>query len=76
MALIKSTFWNQDVPKSTLVKEVCRMITMGDYQAAKRWIEENLVGEDWYEETIPPPSGRRGRRGVNCRIGPKGDDSP
>lgn len=66
--LIKDTFWNKDLAKSTLVKEVSRMITMGDYQSAKRWIEESLMEQPWYVEFIPPSEGR-GRKGVVCRIG-------
>ena len=68
-ALIKSMFWNQEIPKSSLLKEISRIITNGDYQSAKRWVEENLVGESWYEETTPKTVGKRGRRGVACRIG-------
>ena len=68
LMLIKDTFWMRDLPKSQLVKEVSRMITMGDYQSAKRWIIENLEGQSWYEEFEPEKSGR-GRKGVICRIG-------
>jgi len=71
VALIKSMYWNQDIPKSTLLKEIARIITNGDYQSAKRWVEENLVGEMWYEEHTPKVVGKRGRRGVSCRIGEK-----
>tara|TARA_B100000424_G_C22943246_1_gene501842 strand:- start:434 stop:1768 length:1335 start_codon:yes stop_codon:yes gene_type:complete len=66
--LIKDTFWMKDLPKSTLVKEVSRMVTSGDYTAAKRWIEENLIKRHWYKEYIPNSEGR-GRKGVTCRIG-------
>ncbi|MBT4406592.1 MAG: hypothetical protein HOC79_01820 [Euryarchaeota archaeon] len=66
--LIKETFWLRDLPKSTLVKEIARMITMGDYQSAKRWIEETLVEQTWYKEYKPPKEGR-GRKGMMCRIG-------
>ena len=69
MVLIKETFWNQDLAKSTLVKEVARMVTGGDYQTAKRWIEESLEGQSWYHEFKKSKSGERGRRGVICRIG-------
>ena len=69
MMLIKDTFWNQDLAKSTLVKEVARMVTGGDYQTAKRWIEESLQGHSWYHEFKKSKSGERGRRGVICRIG-------
>ena len=68
LELIKSTFWNRDLPKSTLVKEVTRMVTMGDYQNAKRWIEEHLVPQEWYHEFKALKEGR-GRKGVVCRIG-------
>lgn len=71
VALIKSMYWNQDIPKSTLLKEIARIITNGDYQSAKRWVEENLIGESWYEEHTPKVVGKRGRRGVACRIGEK-----
>ena len=67
--LIRSAFWNKDLPKSTLLKEVAKMITMGDYQSAKRWVEENLIGRGWYREFTPKGSGGRGRKGVCCRFG-------
>jgi len=68
LQLIKTTFWLRDLPKSTLVKEVSRMVTMGDYQTAKRWIEESLVPQEWYHEIKADKEGR-GRKGVVCRIG-------
>lgn len=67
LQLIKDTFWGQDISKSTLLKEVERMVT-NDYQAAKRWMEENLSGQSWYHEFIPRKEGR-GRKGIVCRIG-------
>lgn len=67
LTLIKDTFWGQDIPKSTLLKEVERIVT-NDYQAAKRWMEENLSGQPWYYEFIPKKEGR-GRKGIMCRIG-------
>lgn len=67
LQLIKDTFWQQDINKSQLLKEVERMIT-NDYQAAKRWMEENLMGQSWYFEYIPRKEGR-GRKGIVCRIG-------
>ena len=72
LQMMKDTFWMKDLPKSTLVKEVSRMVTMGDYQSAKRWIIENLVGQEWYSEHTPDTK-RRGRRGVVCRFGPPTD---
>ena len=69
MELIRSTFWLQDLPKSQVIKEVSRMVTMGDYQSAKRWITENLEGQAWYSEHEPNTS-RRGRKGILCRFGP------
>lgn len=68
LELIRSTFWMRDLAKSQLVKEVSRMITNGDYQTAKRWIIENLEGQDFYAEYEPEVT-RRGRKGVVCRIG-------
>ena len=68
LQLIKDTFWMRDLPKSTLVKEVTRMVTMGDYQNAKRWIEEQLKPQEWYHEFKAQKEGR-GRKGVVCRIG-------
>ena len=68
LELIRSTFWMRDLAKSQLVKEVSRMITSGDYQSAKRWIIENLEGQDFYDEYEPEVT-RRGRKGVVCRIG-------
>tara|TARA_R100001463_G_scaffold3941_6_gene15437 strand:+ start:306 stop:1610 length:1305 start_codon:yes stop_codon:yes gene_type:complete len=67
--LIRTTFWMKDLPKSELLKEISRMITMGDYQSAKRWVVENLEGQSWYCE-YEPETARRGRKGMLCRIGP------
>ena len=69
MQLIRSTFWMKDMPKSQLVKDVARMVTNGDYQSARRWIDESLVGQPWYSEFTPVKEGR-GRRGITCRFGP------
>jgi len=66
--LIKDAFWMQDITKSTLLKEIARIITRGDYTAAKRWIDDNLVNQPWYCEYTPKTKGR-GRKGVMCRIG-------
>ena len=68
LELIRSTFWMKDLPKSEVVKEVSRMVTNGDYQSAKRWIQENLEGQSWYAE-FEPESKRRGRKGMLCRFG-------
>ena len=68
LRLIKDTYWGQDLSKSNLLKEVSRMITQGDYQAAKRWVDENLDPQDWYMEYKPEKTGR-GRKGIICRIG-------
>ena len=67
LMLIKDTFWQQDISKSQLLKEVERMIT-NDYQAAKRWMESSLMGQSWYYEYVPKREGR-GRKGIVCRIG-------
>lgn len=72
--LIKEAFWMQDITKSTLLKEIARIITAGDYTAAKRWIDDNLVGQSWYCEYTPKSKGR-GRKGVMCRIGTLTDPS-
>tara|TARA_Y100000592_G_scaffold101149_1_gene186046 strand:+ start:4673 stop:5986 length:1314 start_codon:yes stop_codon:yes gene_type:complete len=66
--LIKTTFWDKDVPRSALVKDVARLICGNDYQAAKRWIEDNLHQQIWFTEFSPRREGR-GRRGVVCRFG-------
>jgi len=66
--LVKTTFWDKDVPRSTLVKDITRLITNNDYQAAKRWIDDNLKGQAWFSEFTPRKEGR-GRRGVICRFG-------
>lgn len=66
--LIRTTFWMKDLPKSQMIKEVARMVTMGDYQSARRWIEESLKDQPWYSEFTPDKEGR-GRKGVVCRIG-------
>lgn len=68
LALIKTSLWGKDVPKSSLIKEVARMVCNGDYQQSKRWIEDNLVHQSWYEEIVPAKSGR-GRKGIICCIG-------
>lgn len=68
LALIKASLWGKDIPKSSLIKEVARMVCGGDYQQSKRWIEDNLSHQSWYEEYIPQKDGR-GRRGVICCIG-------
>ena len=66
--LIKEAFWNTEITRSALLKEISRMITMGDYQAAKRWVETNLGGQDWYNE-MRPITKRVGRRGIVAYIG-------
>jgi len=75
MLLIKTTFWNTQMSRSNLVKEVARMITFGDYQSAKRWIQDNLLHQSWFSEAKPASNGR-GRRGVQVYIGnrPVGDE--
>lgn len=73
LQLIRTTFWLQDLPKSQLLKEVSRMVTMGDYQGAKRWVIENLEGQSWYHE-FEPNTNRRGRKGLLCRIGPRSEE--
>jgi len=72
--LIRDAFWMQDITRSTLLKEISRIITKGDYTAAKRWIDDNLKGQPWYAEYTPKSEGR-GRKGVMCRIGPLTDPS-
>ena len=71
--MIKDAFWMQDIKKSTLLKEISRIITKGDYVAAKRWIDESLTQQSWFAEYTPKADGRRGRKGVMCRIGPLTD---
>ncbi len=71
--LIKTAFWNTELTRTALIKEVARMITPGDYQAAKRWVEDNLLIQAWYSEERSSASGR-GRRGVKVFIGYKEDD--
>jgi hypothetical protein len=66
--LIRTTFWEKDIPRSTLLKEVAKLITGNDYTSAKRWIEEYLVGQAWFKEFTPKKIGR-GRKGVMCRFG-------
>ena len=66
--LIKTTFWDKDVPRSSLIKDVAKLITNNDYQAAKRWIDDNLKQQIWFGEFTPRKEGR-GRRGVVCRFG-------
>lgn len=71
--LIKTTFWDKDVPRSSLVKDVARLICNNDYQAAKRWIDDNLKQQVWFAEFSPRKEGR-GRRGVVCRFGMPDDN--
>lgn len=68
MLLIKNTFWQTQMSRSNLVKEVARMITAGDYQAAKRWIMDTLTHQPWFKEETPQTNGR-GRKGVQVFIG-------
>ena len=75
LELIRSAFWMKDIPKSQLLKEISRMITMGDYQSAKRWLIENLENQAWYTE-VEPSVKRRGRKGVVCRFGKVTAESP
>jgi hypothetical protein len=74
LELIRSAFWMKDIPKSQLLKEISRMITMGDYQSAKRWLIENLEGQTWYSE-VEPSVKRRGRKGVICHFGKVSEES-
>jgi hypothetical protein len=69
--LVRTTFWEKDVPRSTLVKDIARLVCNNDYQAAKRWMEEYLLGQPWFSEYIPKKDGR-GRKGVMCRFGFEG----
>lgn len=71
--LIKTAFWNTELTRTNLIKEVARMITPGDYQAAKRWVEDNLLIQAWYSEERSSAGGR-GRKGVKVFIGHKEDD--
>lgn len=66
--LIRTTFWEKDVPRSVLLKDIARLITNNEYQQAKRWIEENLKGQAWFKEYKPKKTGR-GRKGIMCRFG-------
>jgi hypothetical protein len=68
--LIKTAFWNTQMSRSQLIKEVSRMITGGDYQSAKRWISDNLLHQSWYSEEKSDNAGR-GRKGVAIYIGNK-----
>lgn len=70
MLLIKNTFWNTQMSRSNLVKEVARMVTQGDYQSAKRWIMDTLTHQPWFSEETPQSNGR-GRKGVQVFIGNK-----
>ena len=71
--LIRTTFWEKDVPRSVLLKDIARLICDNDYTAAKRWIEEYLIGQAWFTEYVPKKDGR-GRKGVVCRFGfPEGE---
>lgn len=66
--LIRTTFWEKDVPRSSLIKDIARLVCNNDYQSAKRWMEDYLLGQPWFSEYIPKKDGR-GRKGVMCRFG-------
>tara|TARA_Y100000004_G_scaffold197270_1_gene270786 strand:- start:101 stop:1420 length:1320 start_codon:yes stop_codon:yes gene_type:complete len=66
--LIKTAFWNSELSRSALLDKVATMITNRDYQAAKRWVEDNLLGKPWYSEYKAESKGR-GRRGIKVYIG-------
>jgi hypothetical protein len=68
LKLIRDTLWNTEMSRYQLVHKVQSMITQGDYQAAKRWVQENLIGHSWYNE-YRQASGGRGRKGVKIFIG-------
>lgn len=69
LELVRTTYWMSELTKSSLVTNIAKMITSGDYQMAKVWIEDNLVPQNWYHEYVPEKTGR-GRRGVSCIFGP------
>jgi hypothetical protein len=66
--LVKNALWNTEMTRRNLLKEIARMITQGDYQAAKRWVEDNLMGHSWYNE-YKQTKGGRGRKGILAFIG-------
>jgi hypothetical protein len=67
ISLVKTAFWDTEMSRSKLFLHISKMITAGDYQAAKRWVEENLIGRSWYSEYKKKSSA--GRRGVMTYIG-------
>ena len=70
LLLIKNTLWNTEMSRYQLIHKIQSMITNGDYQAAKRWVEDNLVGHSWYNE-YKQTKGGRGRKGILTFIGYK-----
>tara|TARA_Y100000004_G_scaffold116315_1_gene130753 strand:+ start:1041 stop:2372 length:1332 start_codon:yes stop_codon:yes gene_type:complete len=66
--LIKNTFWNSEMTRRNLIKEIASMITNRDYQAAKQWVESNLHNKPWFSEYRPESKGR-GRKGIKVFIG-------
>ena len=68
LLLIKTTFWNTQMTRTKLIKEIAIMITNRDYQSAKRWVEDNLLIQPWYSEERNKASGR-GKKGVSVFIG-------
>ena len=68
LLLIKTAFWNTQLTRTKLIKEIAIMITNRDYQSAKRWVEDNLLIQPWYNEEKNEASGR-GRKGVSVFIG-------
>ena len=71
--LVRTTFWEKDIPRSALLKDIARLVCGNDYQQAKRWMEDNLLKQAWFKEYIPKKDGR-GRKGVMCRFGYEDDD--
>ena len=67
--LVKKVLWNEEMSRRKLTVTIADMITNRDYQSAKRWIEENLIGRPWFSEYKNDKKGGRGRRGVKVFIG-------
>ena len=69
LALIKTTFENHELTRRDLVMYIADMLTDRDYQRAKRWIEENLKPQGWYNEYKGASTKAGGRRGISVYFG-------
>lgn len=65
---IKHSLHGKTMPKYKFIRHISSIITAGDWNAAKKWINDNLKGKYWYHEH-KQKAGGRGRKGMVVRIG-------